>query len=189
MKFVAPAVVDVPRDDRLGEALALLVRQGLDQQGRVCLRLQGDSMWPTMPDGSLVEVERASPREIRLGDVVIWQDQGRLVAHRVVQKVGGRPICQLVTKGDNCSSSDQALPAEAVLGRVSRVAGEDAVLARGSLRYDLGAAFWILRWHVRRIPDRVGRRLPERWGIPLRRWRDHLGQHLSRGFRVLWLRR
>ena len=182
MEFESPVVRDAPLDDRLEEALVCLVREGLRQQGRLCLRLQGESMWPTIPAGSLVEVESASPRDIELGDVVVWQRDGKLVAHRVVQRMGVEPGVCLITKGDNCSSSDRALPMESVLGRVRcTMNGEPVALGRGW--------FWVLRWHVRRFPDRLGRQLPGSLRALLKSLRDRVGRLLSRGFEVLWLRR
>jgi len=87
IEFTSPQVSDAIADDRLNEALVALVRQGLRERGRLRMRLQGDSMWPTIPPGTLVEVERISAADIRLGDLVVWQQDGRLVAHRIVQRV------------------------------------------------------------------------------------------------------
>jgi hypothetical protein len=182
MEFVSPAVRDAPLDDGLGEALVCLVQEGLRHHGRLCLRLQGESMWPTIPAGSLVEVEPVSTHDIKLGDVVVWQRDGKLVAHRVVQRMRAEPGVCLITKGDNCSSSDRGLPMEAVLGRVRRTMNADpAALGRGW--------FWVLRWHVRRFPDRLGRQLPGGLRALLKSLRDRAGRLLSRGFEVLWLRR
>jgi hypothetical protein len=182
MEFLSPAIRDAPLDDRLGEALACLVQEGLRRQRRLCLRLQGESMWPSIPAGSLVEVERVSSRDIKLGDVVVWHRDGKLVAHRVVQRIGAEPGIRLITKGDNCSSSDRALPMASVLGRVRRTLnGDAAAVERGW--------FWVMRWHVRRFTDRLGRRLPHSLRVLLKSLRDRLGHLLSRGVELFWLRR
>jgi hypothetical protein len=154
------------------------------------MRLQGDSMWPTVTPGTLVEVERVSPADIRLGDLVVWQDDGRLVAHRIVQRVRDGSEVRLITKGDNASSRDYSISPEMILGRVCRSFGEaDAVQHFGSFQYRLVAAFWVLRWNVRRPLDSMGRPLPAGAKATLKRWRDSLGYRLSQGLQALLLRR
>ena len=122
---VSPAVTAPSSGEHLGGALASLVREGLHERGRLRLRLQGDSMWPTIPAGSLVEVENVAPSDVRLGDVVLWQQGGKLIAHRVVQRTHDGSYCLLVTKGDNCSVSDHLLSLDAVLGRVVGIRGRN----------------------------------------------------------------
>jgi signal peptidase I len=187
--FAAPAVSDARFDARLGEALAALVREGLRQQGRVRLRLQGNSMWPTIPAGSLVAVEPVVPGGIRLGDVVVWQRGGDLIAHRIVQRLYHGATLWLVTKGDNTSAADQRLDPSAVLGRLVAVYGADGTAAvRSDWARGLEAAFWVSRWHVRRFVGAIGRLLPVGLQRPLVRFRNRLGYYLSLALRVTLLR-
>ena len=190
IEFTSPQVSDTIADDRLSEALVALVRQGLRERGRLRMRLQGDSMWPTVTPGTLVEVERISPADTRLGDLVVWQHEGRLVAHRIVQRVWDGSEVHLVTKGDNASSRDHLISPEMILGRVCRLFGQaDAVQNCDTFRWRLVAAFWVLRWNVRRPLDSMGRPLPASAKATLKRWRDSLGYRLSQGLQALLLRR
>lgn len=167
-----------------------LVRQGLRERGRLRLPLQGDSMWPTIPPGTLVEMEIVAPEDVELGDIVVWQADSGLIAHRVVQRIRDKAATQFVTKGDNSSSPDQLLTAERVLGRISWGQGlNEAVFARDAVRYKVGVFFWVLRWHLRRAPDRFGRYLPDSLRLPLKQIRDKLGYRLSEGFQGFWLHR
>jgi signal peptidase len=188
-RFAAPAISDLRGDTRLGGALAALVREGLRQQGYVRLRLQGNSMWPTIPAGSLVEVESIGTAGIRLGDIVVWQSGGDLIAHRVVHRVRDGATLGLVTKGDNASAADQGLAPSAVLGRVVSVhrAGEAAIARRGWAR-TLEEVFWISRWHLRSLTGAVGQFLPAGLQRPLVRFRDRLGRCLSVAFSLILLR-
>jgi signal peptidase I len=188
-RFAAPTVSDARSDARLGAARAALVREGLRRQGRVRLRLHGDSMWPTVPAGSLVVVEPIAPGGIRLGDVVVWQRGGDLIGHRVVQKVRDGATLWLVTKGDNTSDADQRLDPATVLGRVVAAYGPEGIAAvRSDWDRGLDAAIWVLRWHVRRFAGAVGRLLPMGLQRPLVQFRNRLGHYLSLALRVTLLR-
>jgi signal peptidase I len=190
MEFVPPAVSDLPVEPHLSQALVSLVQEGLGERGRLWLRLQGDSMWPTIPAGSLVEVEQVKTPAVRCGDMVVWQQEGSLIAHRVVQRVRAGSGVLLLTKGDNCASADRLMSQEAIVGRISQVKREDGTaLVRSSVGYRFEAAFWISRWHARRILGRVTRRLPVKARIVLARARNSLGRTLSRSFEILYLRR
>jgi signal peptidase I len=188
-RYTAPAISGAHGDARMGEALVSLVREALRQQGRVCLRLWGDSMWPTVPAGSLVALEPVAPERIRLGDVVAWQQDGDLIAHRVVQTVRDGSTLWLVTKGDNCTVADRRLEPPAVLGRLVAVhaEGDSAQVQSGWVR-GLEAIFWVSRWRLRRLAGAVGQFLPAGIRKPLIRSRDQLGRYLSLGFKLALLR-
>jgi hypothetical protein len=188
-EFTAPSISDTRSNARMGDALASLVREGLRQQGRVRLRLRGDSMWPTVPAGSLVAVERVAPEGIRLGDVVVWQQGGGLIAHRVVQKVRDGSGQWLVTKGDNASAADRRLDPLAILGRLAAVYGaEGSEAGQRDLARRLEAIFWVSRWRLRRLAGVAGRFLPAGVRKPLVHLRDRLGRSLSLAFRLTLLR-
>jgi hypothetical protein len=146
-------------------------------------------MWPTVPAGSVVAVEPIAPEAIRLGDVVVWQRGGELIAHRVVQRARDGATVWLVTKGDNCSTADRRLVSSAVLGRVSGVHADDGAEAVGS-EWDrrLEAAFWVSRWRMRALGGAVGRLLPAVMRRPLVRLKNRMGRWLSLGFKVTLLR-
>ena len=70
------------------------------------------SMEPALSTGDLVIVEEAD--SVEAGDVVVYQDGGMLVVHRVVGLEGEL----LTTKGDANSVPDEPIHASAVKGRV-----------------------------------------------------------------------
>ena len=62
------------------------------------------SMEPALPVGSIVYVEPAGFTEIRIGDVIAFDDEGTVVTHRVIED---RPQeSAFITKGDANSSPD-----------------------------------------------------------------------------------
>lgn len=87
--------------------------------GRIC----GYSMWPRLADGALVRVEPCSGRNVRVGDVVLFQHEDRLVLHRVLRLARSR----VLLKGDACSNTDGWIPHDSVIGRLRRRPGDRAM--------------------------------------------------------------
>lgn len=76
------------------------------------------SMEPAIPTGSLIYVKNIAPEEIAAQDVIAFQSEGTVIAHRVVQnrQVEG----EIVTKGDaNAQEDISTVPYADVIGRVS----------------------------------------------------------------------
>ena len=48
-------------------------------------RAPGYSMYPTLLHDDVITVEPVKPGAIRVGDIILYQDQESLIAHRVVQ--------------------------------------------------------------------------------------------------------
>ena len=90
---------------------------------------RGYSMWPRFVDGSLVRVEPCTGRQVRAGDVVLFERDGRLVLHRALRVAGSR----VLLKGDACVDPDGWIAHERVVGRLARRSG-DQVVARLSPR-------------------------------------------------------
>ena len=91
--------------------------------GKTTMWVITDSMSPTIPARSYILVEKASPDEIEVGDVIAFvstdpQIYGQINTHRVVRIEGDT----FVTKGDNNSVEDGAYSAKAenVVGRYVR---------------------------------------------------------------------
>ena len=91
-----------------------LAAQMLREGRTVELPATGFSMRPLIPPGGTVRVEPASVEDVRPGDVVLVDDGGWLVCHRLLYVAGGR----VVTRGDDTPMDDPPLPADAVIGRV-----------------------------------------------------------------------
>lgn len=83
-------------------------------------------MLPSIPPGSLVQVEPAPVEGLRPGDVVMSGAWERLVAHRIervlIQGDGSR---KFVLRGDNLPQCDLPVAATAILGRVQCLAAND----------------------------------------------------------------
>ena len=70
-------------------------------------RVDGTSMLPTLEGGDLVVIQNVPIKDIRVGDIIVYNglcsSSGLSVVHRVIQNTSGG----LITKGDNNPEPDQ----------------------------------------------------------------------------------
>jgi signal peptidase len=105
----------------VGAVLALVLAATVGPLlGHQLLVIRGGSMAPAIALGSVIDVARVDPSDLRVGDVVtIKAPHGVLTTHRVTQVVQMPDGLYLQTKGDANAQPDPALvPASAVTGRV-----------------------------------------------------------------------
>jgi signal peptidase len=124
--------------------------------------ITGRSMMPLLREGDVVLVIH-SKDNTRLGDVVVFCQKGRLVAHRVLRiaRDGAEDI--LVTKGDSVRRFDAPVSAKDILGRVVSI-------QRGERRIRLDTPGWrAIGWLVVVVTLAVA--MPYRWVRALKgRW-------------------
>jgi len=106
----------------------------LRQHGRCRMRVSGSSMLPTLWPGDTVAIERRSPSEMKVGDIVLYERCGRFFLHRMVALPAERFPGRFVTRGDSMPRADPAVPVESILGVLAGVRrGEDWVAAPGAM--------------------------------------------------------
>jgi len=82
------------------------------------MRMVTGSMQPLIQVGDQLLIEPL-PKNIHLGDVVIYRHRDQLIAHRLVSIEGER----FILKGDNVHHFDPPLPREKIIGRVLGLEG------------------------------------------------------------------
>lgn len=82
--------------------------------------VRGMSMLPLLRDGDHLLLAHGN-RDIRRGDIVVFQRSDGLIAHRVLQVLESENGRALVTKGDHLSTPDPQISTEELLGRVLAV--------------------------------------------------------------------
>lgn len=97
------------------------VIEALQRRGRTVVRVQGRSMYPTLRNGTRIEVQPVAYDELAVGDLVVFYDGRGIVCHRLLKKAGR--LCHL--KGDTNLWADPPVVWSQVLGRVTRVVDED----------------------------------------------------------------
>ncbi len=110
-----------------------LVREELAQGALLRLRVSGQSMAPLVERGDLVLVQRVTPADLRRGDLLLVEQGGDFLVHRLV----ANDTHGVRTKGDKSSYADLPLPPQDVLGRVVAV-------ERDGRRIELGRGWWPL---------------------------------------------
>jgi signal peptidase I len=84
----------------------------------VHLPLSGASMRPAIDDGATLVVAGAGAAKIRPGDIVVYEDAGRVICHRVLWQRRTSSGRVLLTKGDGIALPPIWVPAAALIGRV-----------------------------------------------------------------------
>ena len=95
------------------QAASSVVRDVLKSGDRLTVTITGDSMLPALRSGERVSVETVDFSKIRRGDVVLYDSEGELIAHRVIHL--DADICHL--RGDWATRIEK-IPADQLRGRV-----------------------------------------------------------------------
>ena len=78
----------------------------------------GQSMYPYLRSGDILEVEPAVLDEMQPGDIVVFRRKKTLIAHRLHRKTGQGDAITGISIGDSGIWKDEPLTAETVAGRV-----------------------------------------------------------------------
>jgi signal peptidase I len=115
--------------NRIGILLRLLQTLGTD----LIATIDGVSMTPTIAPGTRVLLRRVCAHSLRSGDVVAFEFNGRLMAHRIVRVGRNRGSRQhLLTRGDAMQLHDIPVRLDSVIGIVTaqQIAGTWVALGR-----------------------------------------------------------
>lgn len=83
---------------------------------------QGESMYPFIRDGDILEITPVNKQGIRLGDVIFYHvGDRRMVAHRVTKKFTQNDKPVFITKGDSNTGKGEKVHLEQVVGRVKAI--------------------------------------------------------------------
>jgi signal peptidase I len=96
-----------------------LATQVLSCSGRLLLPAVGKSMVPAIWPGDALVVEPASSANVAPGDIVLFSNPSRFIAHRVVEKSGDAATGRVLTRGDAMATSDAPITPSEILGKVS----------------------------------------------------------------------
>jgi signal peptidase len=124
------------------EALLALWEELRAAPGPYLFTMRGGSMWPAVPDGSILAVRPCPSHELAPGCMVTFRRAGTIVTHRVVE---------VNADGGVLAWGDSVLAPDAPIGR-DDVLGEAVLVRRGPLRFPSQ-----VRVAVRRVGAAVAR--------------------------------
>jgi signal peptidase I len=104
-------------ETHLQSACCDLVAEIAQSHGKVQLKVTGASMLPVICPGDLITVQRCNPRELQPGEVILFERNGGIAAHRILE-VSDKVI---VTRGDALPSNDAPISHGEVVGRIEFV--------------------------------------------------------------------
>jgi len=96
-----------------------LAEEVLRHSGKLVLPASGRSMVPAIWPGDNLVVEPASSSSVAPGDIVLFSNAYRFVAHRVVEKKDDASTGRVLTRGDAMGTEDAPIKSGEILGKVS----------------------------------------------------------------------
>jgi signal peptidase I len=113
----------LPEADSVGAVLSLCEQAGIE----LIATVDGNSMTPNLSSGSRVRLRPVDPASLRVGDVIAFVHNRRLIAHRIVglgRTRASRPY--VLTRGDARPLIDVPVHRESIVGVVSAAQRSDA---------------------------------------------------------------
>ncbi len=101
--------------------------------------VSGVSMRPTLKAGDVVIIEAVAPREIEVGDVILYQGSKVHILHRVIEIHPKSGELEFITQGDGLNTIDEPISETQIEGKmiasVPKI-GWIAIGVRRALGYD-----------------------------------------------------
>ena len=101
------------------ENILALSKSILEEGKKVKITVNGTSMYPLLKDGDQVEIEKTPLEALKIGDIVVFENLNRWLAHRLIKIKKNDGRFTLITKGDSCIKFDAAIAEEAYIGKVT----------------------------------------------------------------------
>lgn len=99
------------------------------------IQVQGSSMRPFIEQGNAISFTPSAAFDLHIGDIAVFEDQGMLIAHRIVDRIFQDNRIWFKEKGDN-RFYPTLVTEDKMIGKVTRIAKQEIVL-------DLTKNYWI----------------------------------------------
>ncbi|MCZ6670161.1 MAG: hypothetical protein O6947_03960 [Acidobacteria bacterium] len=132
---------------RPGRDLTDILTQALRSGTPGILHVRGDSMVPTLREGTAVRIRPIPAGKIRVGRIAVFQKEDLIIIHRLIWKQNRDGVTLYLFKGDNGALIDH-VPAERILGEVEGILREEPTRTAGSVRFKSmrwDPAYWFYR--------------------------------------------
>ncbi len=102
-------------DDR---DLLRLCQDVLEKGSTFQFRALGSSMFPFIRSGDLLTTKAVNPIDLSVGEVLLYQREGRSFVHRLIKKKIINGALQFITRGDHLTFCDPTIRSSEILGKV-----------------------------------------------------------------------
>lgn len=125
-----------------------LLKETIERGDEIPLKTYGFSMGYTIRNGDWINVKKANAKDIRCGDIIIFQAGTQFVCHRMITKRNGN----IFTKGDSYLMLDKPIPQDRIIAKVTelntngRIIKLNTILNKTINRF-IGIYFLII-WHI-----------------------------------------
>ena len=147
------------------------------RNGGMWLTVLSGSMAPLMEIGDGILTRRIEPHRVRFGDIIVFEEANRLVAHRVIGKRGTDHHILFLQKGD-ANTHTTSISATRVIGKVVCIRKDDGYIRLdGFLRRCIHLLLGVNSYIVHLLHKRS---LPAKWSQPFRHVHPLFCHHLLR---------
>lgn len=98
-----------------------LAADSVHKWGGIRLPAMGISMVPAIQPGDVLSIQPVDPKEVSLGDIVVYVREQILVVHRIVRTSAASTEQYLVTRGDRLLRDDPPILPGDLIGRVASI--------------------------------------------------------------------
>ena len=150
-----------------------LITELLQDGYKVSFSAPGHSMYPTIMANETIVIEPIDPETVRMGDIILYRTNGRLIAHRVVginvssgnsssshsdfgtQSSTHTPHHLFTFRGDASPSCDAPVAADQILGKVVAIERNDCNIDPYSFTHKFGCLAITWRSRIKRLPRTI----------------------------------
>jgi signal peptidase I len=122
---VSPARIEPDADHTRQTISTQSIAEKVRGHGSACICVLGRSMFPWIRPGDFVFVRRHDFERVVRGNVILFERDSRVFAHRVLRRVNAPAASKsgsfLITKGDALDGPDAPVYATELLGRITRI--------------------------------------------------------------------
>ncbi len=118
-------------DEYYQQEVQLIIKNQLNSNLKIWLRVDGNSMYPFLQNGDKVLVSKINSRKVRIGELCLFQAKGSLFTHRII----GFGKSKVLFKGDHNLVPDGWVFEKQIWGRIIRI-------SKGNRVWELSAKKW-----------------------------------------------
>jgi len=122
------------KQEELNNQLFNFAETLLEDDHSLSYKMRGNSMYPTLKPGDIGKVEKCSPQELKVGDIIVFRLNNILIGHRLIKISNENDELVFIAKGDNSPTTDLPFKSDAFLGRLNSFQRENNITHVESLK-------------------------------------------------------